>query len=150
MMESFYLTSWDIFKLIMSNWVPLFIIAVLPAIIPLIILVVLWVWGNRHIRNRGNLRVFNRVMAISVMVMVVVIVITIFSPLITLPGKYGYSIVNNTLTLYLPTGRYTVNLAEASICVVNVAQVVKVGGFAYGPLGMVLFLVNGRYMNVFI
>ncbi|WP_252900343.1 hypothetical protein [Vulcanisaeta sp. JCM 14467] len=149
-MESFYLTSWDIFRLVMSNWVPLFIIAVLPAMIPLVILVVLWVWGNRHIRNSDNLRVFNRVMAISVVAMVIVIAITVFSPLITLPGRYGYSIVNNTLTLYIPTGMYTVNLAEASICIANVTQAVRIDGFAYGPLGMGLFLVNGRYMFVFI
>ncbi|WP_054854370.1 hypothetical protein [Vulcanisaeta distributa] len=82
------------------------------------------------------MKVFNRVMIISVLILIIVIVITVFSPLITLPGKYGYSIVNNTLTLYLPTGTYTVNLTEANICVVNVTQAMRIEGFAYGPLGM--------------
>ncbi|GAB6947131.1 hypothetical protein JCM16161A_12610 [Vulcanisaeta sp. JCM 16161] len=149
MMQSFFLTSWDIFRLVMSNWSTLFVIAVLPAVVPLVILVFIWMWGVRHIKNRGKLRVFNRVMIITVVIFIVVIVITVFSPLIMLPGKYGYSIVNNTLTLYLPTGRFIVNLSTANICVVNVTQAMRIEGFAYGPLGMGLFLVNGRYMNVF-
>ncbi|ADY02196.1 hypothetical protein VMUT_2018 [Vulcanisaeta moutnovskia 768-28] len=64
-------------------------------------------------------------------------------------SKYGYSVVNDTLVMYLLTGKFYVNLSEASICAVNVTRAVRIEGFAYGPLGMKLFVINGNYMNVF-
>lgn len=158
MMESFYLTSWDIFRLIMSNWNillnNLLLTAVLPMMIPLMILIILLLGAKGLVRDEGMRRAYRRRIMLAIYILLialaVIIVMNVFGPLITLSGRYGYSIVNNTLTLYLLTGTYTVNLAEASICIANVTQAVRIDGFAYGPLGMGLFLVNGRYMNVFI
>ncbi|WP_243676257.1 hypothetical protein [Vulcanisaeta distributa] len=53
MMQSFFLTSWDIFRLVMSNWSTLFVVAVLPAVVPLVILVLIWRWGVKHIKKQG-------------------------------------------------------------------------------------------------
>ncbi len=158
MMESFYITSWDIFRLIMSNWNillnNLLLTAVLPMMIPLMILIILLLGAKGLVRDEGMRRAYRKRIMLGIYIvliaLVVIIVIDILGPLITLPGKYGYSIINNTLTLYLPTGTYTVNLTEADICVVNVTQAMRIDGFAYGPLGMGLFLINGRHMNVFL
>ncbi len=152
----FFVNSWDIIRIMTSNpgalFVNLLVTVVLPTLIPLIVLIAL-LHVNKVVRDKSKVRVYRRSIIMGIVILVIIMIIIpvmmIWDTLITLSGKYGYSVVNGTLVMYLPTGKFYVSLSEASVCVVNVTYAMRIEGFAYGPLGMGLFVIDGNYMNVF-
>ncbi len=152
-MQSFFINSWDIIKIMISGSGPLIVILLAIVVLPTLVILALLLHAYKVIRGKSKARVYRKNVIVSMVILLIAAAITsalvVWGPLILLPGKYGYSVVNDTLVMYLPTGKFYVNLSEASICAVNVTRAVRINGFAYGPLGMGLFVINGNYMNVF-
>ncbi|MGC8607963.1 MAG: hypothetical protein ACP5L5_10455 [Vulcanisaeta sp.] len=152
-MQSFFLNSWDIIRIVISNSGPLIVILLATVVLPTLVILALLLHAYKVIRGKSKVRVYRKSIIVAIVIFLVAAAIisalVVWGPLILLPGKYGYSVVNNTLVMYLPIGKFYVNLSEASVCVVNVTYAMRIEGFAYGPLGMGLFVINGNYMNVF-